>query len=100
MRLQSTSAMCRVAPSLIIAFANDIPVVATKAGGIPESVLHEKTGFLSEIGDYKNLAQQVVSVLTNETLRLNLTKNAKVHLNNGFTKSAMAKKTLDIYSRK
>src|SRR5690606_9704366 len=37
------------------AFYKKIPVVSTKAGGIPEIIEENKNGFLTEVGDVKNL---------------------------------------------
>jgi glycosyltransferase involved in cell wall biosynthesis len=42
--------------SILDAMACKVPVVATRAGGIPEIVIHEKTGLLAEVGDAKMLA--------------------------------------------
>src|SRR5690606_28856874 len=38
--------------SILDAFSAKLPVVATRAGGIPEIVIHEKTGSTSSIGDF------------------------------------------------
>ena len=37
--------------SIIDAFACKVPVVATRAGGIPEIVEHEKSGLLADTKD-------------------------------------------------
>ncbi|KAH7021092.1 family 4 glycosyltransferase [Microdochium trichocladiopsis] len=38
------------------------PVIATRAGGIPVQVQHEKNGFLVEPGDYKEVARRLVQL--------------------------------------
>lgn len=58
------------------AFACKVPVVATKAGGIPEVVLNRKTGFLSEIKDSETLSEYVLEILTNTDLQEKIKKNA------------------------
>jgi len=82
--------------SVLDAFASKVPVVATAAGGIPESVIHNQTGLLSKIKDAVSLAQNVEKVLFDEELRNKLIQNATKHLQN-FTKENTAKKTLEIY---
>ena len=45
--------------SLLDAFACQVPVVATNAGGVPELIIHEKTGLLSPTKDPQSLAKNV-----------------------------------------
>ncbi len=45
------------------AFYKKIPVVSTKAGGIPEIIKDNKNGFLTEVGDFKNLAIKIKELL-------------------------------------
>ncbi|AFM03998.1 glycosyltransferase [Bernardetia litoralis DSM 6794] len=82
--------------SILDAFASKVPVVATAAGGIPESVIDNQTGLLSKIKDSVSLAENVEKVLFDEELRNKLVTNASLHLQN-FTKENTAKKTLEIY---
>ncbi|WP_375559140.1 glycosyltransferase family 4 protein [Bernardetia sp. OM2101] len=82
--------------SILDAFASKVPVVATAAGGIPESVINNQTGLLSKIKDSASLAENVEKVLNDDELRNKLIENAILHLQN-FTKEHTAKKTLEIY---
>ena len=82
--------------SVLDAFASKVPVVATAAGGIPESVIDNKTGLLSAIKDAPSLAKNVEKILFDEKLKNRLIENAIIHLQN-FTKENTAKKTLEIY---
>jgi len=83
--------------SILDAFASKVVVVATAAGGIPESVIDNQTGLLSKIKDSVSLAKNVEKVLYDEELRNRLINNATIHLQN-FTKENTAKKTLEIYN--
>ena len=58
------------------AFACKVPVVATKAGGIPEIVKNRETGLLTELKDSKKLAEYVIELLTNLDLKRNISTNA------------------------
>jgi glycosyltransferase involved in cell wall biosynthesis len=62
--------------SVIDAFAAKVPVVATEAGGIPELVRPDETGFLSEIGDFRSLAQHLAKLKNEPETRDRLTANA------------------------
>jgi glycosyltransferase involved in cell wall biosynthesis len=48
---------------LLQAAASGVPIVASRAGGIPEAVLHERTGLLVPPGDPVRLAQAVIDLL-------------------------------------
>jgi hypothetical protein len=45
-----------------------IPVIATRAGGIPLQVQHEKNGFLVTPGDQDAVAKHLYDLLTNQEL--------------------------------
>jgi len=51
------------------AMATKVPVVSFSSGGIPEVVLHEKTGFLAEERDVEGLAYYLSTLLENLGLR-------------------------------
>ena len=82
----------------ISAFACNVPVVTTNAGGISEIVEHNITGFLAPIGKPEQLAQGVIQLLSNKALRQNITERASRKLNN-FTKKETANKIIDVYKR-
>ncbi|QJC54311.1 N-acetyl-alpha-D-glucosaminyl L-malate synthase BshA [Paenibacillus albicereus] len=45
-----------------------VPTIGSNAGGIPELVAHEQTGFLSAVGDTADMARNAVRLLTNEAM--------------------------------
>lgn len=59
------------------AFAAGVPVVATRAGGIPEMVIDNTTGLLAPIGDADALATSVLQVLTSTSLSHSLAEQAR-----------------------
>lgn len=83
--------------TVLDAFANNIPVVATAGGGIPEMVEHKNTGLLYGIGDYKGVANGVKTMLEDEKLAQRLVEEASEKLKSEFTKDQTAKKTLEVY---
>lgn len=83
--------------SVLDAFACKVPVVATRAGGIPEMVIHEKTGLLADVKDAERLAVHLKRLIQDTALKKALIANAYQHLLHNFTKEKMAEKTLKVY---
>ena len=59
------------------AHACEVPVVATRIGGIPEVVTDGESGFLSDIGDVSKMSSDVLRLLTHEDLRHRLGKKGR-----------------------
>jgi L-malate glycosyltransferase len=84
--------------SILDAFASDVPVVVTAAGGIPELVDNEVTGILCEIGNSEQLAEAVVRIIEDASLRESLvTEAAKKAAQFDFR--SMANKTRIVYEK-
>jgi len=92
-----TSEMEGLGTSVLDAFAASVPVVATRAGGIPEMVIHQETGMLAEVKDPQTLARHLKTLSENPPLAQKLAENATLLLHQHFTKEKMAAGTLDIY---
>ena len=61
------------------AMAARTPVISTNTGGLPEVNIHGKTGYLSDLGDVTEMANNAISILKNqETLEI-FKQNAKEH---------------------
>ncbi|CAN5382975.1 N-acetyl-alpha-D-glucosaminyl L-malate synthase BshA [soil metagenome] len=52
------------------AAACEVPVIATRIGGIPEVVSDGETGFLSDIGDTEKMSDDVMKLLNDEEMRV------------------------------
>ncbi|KAF4303392.1 Glycosyl transferase family 1 [Botryosphaeria dothidea] len=57
-----------------------IPIIATKAGGIPLQVQDKKSGFLVEPSDYKAVAKHLYELFSNQELYENMSKYAATHV--------------------
>jgi L-malate glycosyltransferase len=56
------------------AMACEVPVVATRVGGIPEVVRHDVNGFLAEVGDIETMARYAISLGMDKELRKQMGK--------------------------
>ena len=59
------------------AMACEVPVIASRVGGIPEVVTDGETGFLSEVGDLERMAEDAARLLSDITLRREMGKRAR-----------------------
>lgn len=65
--------------SALEAMACGVPVIGTQAGGLPEVVVHEKTGFLHPIGDIDSMSRSALQLLQYPSLYQNMRKNCHLH---------------------
>ena len=52
--------------SALEAMAMKIPVISTNTGGIPELNINGKTGYMSKVGDYEDMAKNTIALLSDE----------------------------------
>jgi L-malate glycosyltransferase len=65
--------------SSLEAMASGVPVISTNAGGVPEVMIQGKTGFMSNVGDYEDMAKNAIYILEDENRFQEFRKNAKEH---------------------
>ena len=82
--------------TVLDAFACGVPVVATRGGGITETVIDQETGLLTDVGDAKGLSDKILTLINNKNLREKIVRNAFLKVQN-FSKENMAKGTFEIY---
>lgn len=58
------------------AMASRVPVVSTNTGGIPEINIHGKTGFLSNVGDVEDMANNTLKLLDNQETKALFSQHA------------------------
>jgi glycosyltransferase involved in cell wall biosynthesis len=81
--------------SVLAAMARDIPVVATRVGGVPD-LLANGSGMLVSPQSPDELAAAVRQVLSDSVLRESLVQNARAELPK-YSASAMAERVLSVY---
>jgi glycosyltransferase involved in cell wall biosynthesis len=84
--------------SILESFYYKIPVISTKAGGIPEVLVNKENGLLSEIEDYKQLSENIILLMNDTSLKNELINNAYNLVVNKFDHHTMADKTIKIYN--
>ena len=85
--------------SLLDAMAAARPIVATRAGGIPEVVIDEQTGLLVPVRDPERLANAIVRLLKDRDLRERLARGGAARVKAEFSVDRMVDETLAVYRR-
>jgi N-acetyl-alpha-D-glucosaminyl L-malate synthase BshA len=80
------------------AMACEVPVISSNAGGIPEVNMHGVTGYLSNVGDVADMANNAVKVLENEEV-LKTFKHNSLNRAKEFDLDKIMNDYLDIYQR-
>ena len=72
-------------------------MVATAIGGIPEQIKNGVTGFLVPPGDAEGMAEAIIKLLTDDTLRMGLGRNAAEETQRRFNLNCQVEDYLDWY---
>ena len=59
------------------AMACEVPVIASRVGGIPEVITDGETGYLSEVGNVEKMADDAARLLKDQKLRVEMGKRAR-----------------------
>lgn len=84
---------------LLEAMACGVPCIGTRVGGIPEVLIHEKTGYLVELGDTNQVANYAVEILQNKSLAQNFSKNAIEHAKTKFHSTRIVNQYIKLYDQ-
>jgi glycosyltransferase involved in cell wall biosynthesis len=94
------SSVTEALPNVILeASAMELPIVATHVGGIPEAVIHEKTGELVPASEPQAMADAILKLLKDETLRLQMGKAGRVYIQQKFAPQVILKQWEEFYGR-
>ncbi|ALW88747.1 N-acetyl-alpha-D-glucosaminyl L-malate synthase BshA [Deinococcus actinosclerus] len=81
------------------AMSCEVPVVASRAGGIPEVVQDGVTGFLADVGDVDTMADRALRVLRNRELYLSMGQAGRQAAAGPFHPSVIVPQYLAAYER-
>jgi N-acetyl-alpha-D-glucosaminyl L-malate synthase BshA len=85
--------------SALEAMACEVPVVATRTGGIPEVVADGETGYLCEVGDVEGMAAAARTLLQDEDLRRSVGAAGRRRAVESFSQEAVVERYHAIYER-
>jgi len=83
---------------LLEAMAARVPVVSTRAGGVPEIVTHGETALLVPVGATDQLAESMAQLLIDESLRHRLMQAAEKRALCDFSPASYMRNLIAIYS--
>jgi N-acetyl-alpha-D-glucosaminyl L-malate synthase BshA len=81
------------------AMACEVPVIASRVGGIPEVVTDGETGFLSEVGDVEKMANDAARLLTDTALRIEMGRRARESAVSRYRTDIVIPQYLNFYER-
>lgn len=84
---------------LMEALAIGLPVISTEHSGIPELVIHEKTGLIAPERDSAKLADHIIALIENKKLKKKLVKNGRKHVKIHYNILTLNQKLEAIYYR-
>ena len=79
--------------------ASGIPVIASRAGGIPEVIIDRKTGLLFDEGDDAGLARNIESLIRDSELFKQISLQARRDVEDNFSVEVIRDKLVDVYTK-
>jgi N-acetyl-alpha-D-glucosaminyl L-malate synthase BshA len=79
--------------------ACEVPVVATRVGGIPEVITDGETGFLSDIGDIEKMSADAARLLENTGLNTEFGKRAREYAVARYSTSLIIPQYIKFYEK-
>lgn len=83
--------------ALLEAMSKGLPIIASRTGGIPEAITHDKEGLLVS-SDPDEIAEKILSLWSREDERKRLGKSAAIRAEKEFSWSVIAQKFIDVYA--
>ncbi len=81
------------------AMACNVPVIASRVGGLPEVVLDNETGYLVEMGNVKEFVSKGIDILSSEDKQQRLGQNGRNRAVDLFDKEKIINNYVELYSK-
>ncbi len=81
------------------AMASEVPVIATRAGGLPEVVDEGLTGYLLPVGDVESMAERGIEILSDDELRKKMGRRGRELAVERFDEQKIVPLYGELYSR-
>lgn len=85
---------------LMEAMSQSVPVISTRISGIPELIIHDRTGLLAHPDDYQDLSIQIDRLMESPDLRERLVREAAGHVEKEFGQHTNLKRLLEYFPEK
>ena len=82
---------------LLEAMSSGVPIIGTKIGGIPDTIIHNKCGMLIKPGDPKSISNAVINLYKNKSKMDKFVKNGLERIEKNYLWHNLAKKIEKIY---
>jgi len=79
------------------AMACEVPVIATRIGGLPEVVEHGEDGFLLPLGDVEGMAHAGINLVRDPELRVRMGRTARQHAVRDFCATKIVRHYEELY---
>ncbi|OGN25621.1 MAG: hypothetical protein A3B12_00510 [Candidatus Yanofskybacteria bacterium RIFCSPLOWO2_01_FULL_44_88] len=83
--------------AFIEAMAMGVPVIGTPVGGILDLIKNQETGLLCEVGNPKDIAAKIQTILNDDILKQRLIANAKQHVANNYDWDLIASRFRELF---
>lgn len=85
--------------SALEAMSCGVPVISSSVGGLPELVLHNKTGYIAEFSDVDRMAKYALELLKNEKKISSFSKKSRERAEKIFEKKLIIPKYIKYYEK-
>lgn len=83
---------------VLVAYAFDKPIIASRVGGLPEYIVDGQTGILFSPKDAASLAQNLILILTNKEIGERLSQGVYVFRKNNLNWNNISSEFLEVYN--
>ncbi len=81
------------------AMASEVPVIATRVGGVSEVVEHGSDGFLFDVGDTESMAAAAAELLEDSELRRKMGRSGRDHAQRDFCHEKIVNRYAELYTK-
>lgn len=85
--------------TILEASSSSLPVISTAHAGIKEAVIHEKTGYLVEEGNWEKMAYYMIKLGEDPSLARNLGEAGKEHIRSNYSAERQLNTFKNIFNR-
>lgn len=83
--------------SALEAMACGVPVISSSVGGLPELILHNKTGYIAEFSDVDRMAKYALELLSKKKKISNFSKKSRERAEKVFDKKLIVPRYIEYY---